>query len=56
MHFDLAHALVTAVIAALAVLIFRKSNAEGEGKRKFDWRIFVTIFVLVTLLNLVWPY
>ena len=50
MHFDLAHALVS-VILLFGILQF----AKRQGWEGFDWRTFALIFVVIFVMNLVWP-
>lgn len=54
MHFDLAHAIVTAVLLYGTIVVMRKLGL-ATTERRFDWRLFVGIALVVFLLNLVWP-
>ncbi|NNC53710.1 MAG: hypothetical protein HKO08_11790 [Erythrobacter sp.] len=56
MHFDLAHAAVSAILIGFIVLFFRQKDPEDAPKRQWDWRIFFAVFVVMFVLNLVWPY
>ena len=59
MHFDLAHAAVAAVLIFIAVWAVEKIRSEsGREKRekKWDWQIFLVVFAVMLILNLVWPY
>ncbi|UOR15611.1 hypothetical protein [Qipengyuania aquimaris] len=56
MHFDLAHAAVSAVVIGILVFLLRDKGEAGAGKSKWNWRIFFAVFVAMFLINLVWPY
>ncbi|WP_170364123.1 hypothetical protein [Ruegeria arenilitoris] len=53
MHYDLMHAVVTGLIVFVVMWVFRKAG-WNDGKR-FDWRMVVTVAVVVFLFNLIWP-
>ena len=55
MHIDLAHAAGAAVLIWLAGWLIQRGDAPGE-KRRWDWRIFFGVFVVMSLYNLVWPF
>lgn len=54
MHFDLAHAIMTGLIAFAVMWIFRTAG-WSDGKH-FDWRQVAAMTVAVFILNLVWPW
>ncbi|WP_170361939.1 hypothetical protein [Ruegeria arenilitoris] len=56
MHFDLAHAVVT--VAALIVTNLALKSAgviNKENKHQWNWKVVLAYFVVVFLINLVWP-
>ncbi|WP_135501097.1 hypothetical protein [Roseovarius aestuariivivens] len=59
MHFDLAHALVAGLLI-LATLFGMQwlgfYTARKDGGPRWSWPLFLAIFVVMTVLNLVWPY
>ncbi len=59
MHFDFAHAAVAAILIFLTVWIMKKtglSKQQEEGKHIWDWKIFFAVFIVMFVLNIVWPY
>ena len=52
---DLAHAAVSAVLIFITVWAVRRRDA-GDGKRRWDWRVFFAVFVVMAVLNIFWPY
>jgi len=55
MHFDIAHALVSAVII-LAVLLGLRKMGHTHETGKWSWPIFLSVFVVMVIFNLIWPY
>ncbi len=56
MHFDLAHAAV--VIAALIITNLGLKAAgviNDENKHQWNWKVVLTYFVVVLIINLIWP-
>lgn len=56
MHFDLAHAAV--VIAALIITNLGLKAAgviKDENKHQWNWKVVLTYFVVVLIINLIWP-
>ncbi|CAA6679900.1 MULTISPECIES: hypothetical protein [unclassified Lentimonas] len=57
MHFDLAHAVVSAVLILLTIFVMRKTGIADTAKKKaFDWKLFLGVLVVMFILNLIWPY
>jgi len=56
MHFDLLHALI--LVGALIVTNFAL-NASGvlvnEPEKRFSWKRFLAYFVVISIVNLIWP-
>ena len=55
MHIDLAHAVVSGVLILLTLLGLRTLGLRRDD-RKWDWNVFIAVFVVMAILNLVWPY
>ena len=55
MHLDLAHALVAGVLILLTLWVLRMLELRRDDL-KWDWHVFIAIFVVMALLNIVWPY
>ncbi len=56
MHFDLAHAAV--IIAALVITNLALKYAgviNEENKHQWNWKVVLAYFVVVAIINLVWP-
>lgn len=59
MHFDIAHAAAAAVVIFIALWTLEKMgirNSREKRGQKWDWQIFWVVFVVLSILNLVWPY
>lgn len=57
MHIDLAHAAVSAALILVVIFLMRTSGfAAAATEKRFDWKIFVGVFVVMFVLNLIWPY
>ena len=54
MEFDFAHAAVAAILVFITG--YAINHFGGPKKGKWDWRIFFSVFVVMLLLNLIWPY
>ena len=55
MHFDIAHAAVAGMLI-LITLWGLKATGLRRDDRKWDWTVFIAIFVVMLILNLLWPY
>ena len=57
MHFDLVHALVTGLAIYATLWAVRRFGivSEDDGRR-WNWRVFAILFVVIFLINLIWPY
>lgn len=51
MGFDLAHAVVTVFLIYGCMLVGKRLGWEGV-----NWRTILLIFVVVFVVNLIWPY
>jgi len=57
MHIDLAHAAVSAALILVVIFLMRTSGfAAAATEKRFDWKIFVGVFVVMFVFNLIWPY
>ena len=58
MHFDLAHAIVSAGLMFATIVVLRKSGylvPHSEGGPRWSWPLFLSIFVVMFIFNLIWP-
>lgn len=58
MHFDLSHAVVTGVLVYLTLVILKRSGISKnnkDGQQKWDCKVFVAVFVIIFLFNLIRP-
>lgn len=57
MHFDFAYAIVSAVLILLTIFGMRKTGlADATKKGWFDWKVFLGVFVVMFIFNLIWPF
>ena len=59
MHFDLAHALVAAVVILAIVFGMERAGLyvrPKDGGPRWSWQLVLAIFIAMTILNLLWPY
>lgn len=59
MHFDLAHSLVAAVLILVTMIRMQKAGyyvRHKDGGPRWSWPLFFAIYVVVFLLNVIWPY
>ncbi|WP_380058939.1 hypothetical protein ACFE33_15570 (plasmid) [Falsihalocynthiibacter sp. SS001] len=57
MQFDLTHAIISAVLIFLTIFVMRKTGLADPSKEKtFEWKIFLGVFVVMFVLNVIWPY
>lgn len=55
MHIDIVHALVSGVLILLTLWGLKTAGLRRDD-RKWDWNVFITVFVVMAILNMVWPY
>ena len=57
MHLNLAHAVVSAVLILMTIYVMRKTGmADATKEKKFDWKIFLGVVVMMFVFNVIWPY
>ena len=57
MTFDPLHAILTSIILFATIWIVNHTAAfEGMTKRKRSLALFAILFVLLFVLNMIWPY
>ena len=57
MHFDLAHAVVSGAAILVTLWAVRQFGIVKEDESlRWNWKVFVAIFLVVFVLNLIWPY
>ena len=54
MHFDLAHAIVSAVLILGTIFALNRMGL-GKEKGQWNWYIFGAVFAVMLVLNLLWP-
>ncbi len=56
MHLDLAHAAIVVVALLLTNLALRSSGLlADEDNHRWSWKRFLAYFVVVFVVNLIWP-
>ncbi|WP_299902641.1 hypothetical protein [uncultured Ruegeria sp.] len=56
MHFDLAHAVVTVTALIVTNLVLKSAGViNEENKHQWNWKVVLAYFVVVLIINLVWP-
>ena len=55
MHIDFAHAAVSGVLILITLLALKTLGLRRDD-RKWDWSVFVSVFVVMAVLNILWPY
>ena len=59
MHFDLAHALVAGLLIFITILAMQRAGlyvSHKDGGPRWSWPLFGAIFVVMFILNVVWPF
>ena len=55
MHIDLAHAAVAGVLILLTLWGLKAAGLRHDD-RKWDWNVFIAVFVVMAIFNIVWPF
>jgi hypothetical protein len=56
MHLDLAHAAIVVAALIVANLALKSSRILGdESEKYFNWKRFLVYFVVIFIVNLLWP-
>ncbi|NOD47810.1 MULTISPECIES: hypothetical protein [Ruegeria] len=56
MQFDLAHAAVIVVALIITNLALKSAGViNEENKHQWNWKVVLAYFVVVVIINLVWP-
>ena len=56
MHFDLIHAAILVGALILTNIALKASGVLGdEGDSRFSWKRFLAYFVVIAIVNLIWP-
>jgi hypothetical protein len=56
MHFDLAHAAIVVVALIVTNLALKASGiVDDESDNRFSWKRFLAYFVVIFVVNLIWP-
>ncbi len=59
MHYDLAHALIAGVLILATIVILDKTGIvprNANQPHRWSWKLFLAVFCVMLLFNLVWPY
>ncbi len=55
MKIDLAHAAVAGVLILLTLRGLKAAGLRRED-RKWEWSVFIAVFVVMAILNSFWPW
>ncbi len=56
MQFDLAHAAAIVVALIITNLALKSAGViNEENKHQWNWKVVLAYFVVVVIINLVWP-
>ncbi|WP_193141620.1 MULTISPECIES: hypothetical protein [unclassified Meridianimarinicoccus] len=55
MHIDLVHAAISAVLILLTIAGMRHFGIVDREHKKWDWKLFAGVFVVMLVFNLIWP-
>ena len=56
MHFDLAHAAIVVVALIVTNPALKASGiVDDESDNRFSWKRFLAYFVVIFVVNLIWP-
>ena len=58
MHLDILHALIAGLLIIATIFVMERAGLyvrHKDGGPRFSWPLFAAIFVVVTVLNLIWP-
>ncbi|WP_171212911.1 hypothetical protein [Ruegeria sp. HKCCA5426] len=56
MQFDLVHAAVIVVALIITNLALKSAGViNEENKHQWNWKVVLAYFVVVVIINLVWP-
>jgi hypothetical protein len=55
MHIDLLHAAITAAIMLAVLFAMRACGITKDPDKRFDWRLFAVLLVVLFIFNMIWP-
>ena len=57
MHFDLAHAAISAILILLTVFALKAFGitTRADEARRINWKFALAVFVVMFIFNTIWP-
>ena len=55
MHIDVAHAAIAGILILLTLWGLKAAGLRRDD-RKWDWNVFIAVFIVMTVFNLLWPF
>jgi Na+/melibiose symporter-like transporter len=54
-HTDVAHAAIAGILILLTLWGLKAAGLRRDD-RKWDWNVFIAVFIVMTVLNILWPF
>lgn len=55
MHIDIAHAAFAGILILLTLWGLKAAGLRRDD-RKWDWNVFIAVFIVMAVFNLLWPF
>lgn len=55
MHIGVAHAAIAGILILLTLWGLKAAGLRRDD-RKWDWNVFIAVFIVMTVFNLLWPF
>ena len=55
MHIDIAHAAIAGILILLTLWGLKAAGLRRDD-RKWDWNLFIAVFIVMAVFNLLWPF
>ena len=55
MHIDIAHAAIAGILILLTLWGLKAAGLRRDD-RKWDWNVFIAVFIVMAVFNLLWPF
>ena len=55
MHIDVAHAAIAGILILLTLWGLKAAGLRRDD-RKWDWNVFIAVFIVMAVFNLLWPF